>query len=54
MFDGDICKRKYCVNKDVYKFKFIVNCIMKWGGFGSSVCVKLFWGSSSCKGGWGG
>ncbi len=54
VFDGDIRKRKYRVNKDVYKPKPTVNRTMKRGGFGSSVRAKSSWGSSSRKGGWGG
>jgi uncharacterized protein YgiB involved in biofilm formation len=54
VFDGDIRKRKYRVNKSVYKPKPTVNRTMKRGGFGSSVRAKSSWGSSSRKGGWGG
>lgn len=54
VFDGDIRKRNYRVNKDVYKPKPTVNRTMKRGGFGSSVRAKSSWGSSSRKGGWGG
>jgi uncharacterized protein YgiB involved in biofilm formation len=54
VFDGDIRKRSYRVNKDVYKPKPTVNRTMKRGGFGSSVRAKSSWGSSSRKGSWGG
>jgi uncharacterized protein YgiB involved in biofilm formation len=54
VFDGDIRKRNYRVNKDVYKPKPTVNRTMKRGGFGSSVRAKSSWGSSGRKGGWGG
>lgn len=54
VFDGDIRKRNYRVNKDVYKPKPTVNRTMKRGGFGSSVRAKSSWGSSSRKGSWGG
>lgn len=54
VFDGDIRKRNYRVNKSVYKPKPTVNRTMKRGGFGSSVRAKSSWGSSSRKGGWGG
>jgi len=54
VFDGDIRKRQYRVNKDIYKPKPTVNRTMKRGGFGSSVRAKSSWGSSSRKGGWGG
>lgn len=54
VFDGDIRKRNYRVNKNVYKPKPTVNRTMKRGGFGSSVRAKSSWGSSSRKGSWGG